>query len=198
MTTNKILSLFILFLSAFVLPTQAQTTDTDSTSKSTPKERFNSFWGSTKKGFKKTGQVIGDFLGVESSKDSDLVEIDGVKYMPLYTTNIFKDDGSEMLNASSADALSRYPQAMVVSVAIPQEEWLETAVTKKKKVAYYQRQAYCYVLLKDADDGYINVRYTYIMQRQAGQSWEKTADYWPMMERADIIPNAHYNLLKDK
>ncbi len=195
--TNKIFSIFILLLSVFTLPIQAQTADADSTSKSTTKKRLNTFWGSTKKGFKKTGQAIGGFFGIEG-KDSDLVKIDGVEYMPLYTTNIFLGDGSEMLSTSSADALSRYPQATIVSVAIPQEAWLETTVTKKKKVTSYQRLAYCYVLLKDADEGYINVRYSYIMQRQAGQSWEKIAEYWPMMERADVIPNAHYSVLKDQ
>jgi hypothetical protein len=101
-----------------------------------------------------------------------------------------------MYKACRDDFAKRYDATTIVSVAIPQEDWLETAILEKKKVVMYKREALCYVLGKDGKDGYINARYSFIQYRKPGKKWLASASHWPKFERADAIPNVHYNRLK--
>ena len=159
------------------------------------KERLNSFLKDLEKGMQKTGESLSDLLGLDNKSDTTLVEIDGVKYMPVYTVDRFHADSVSMYKACREDFAKRYNAATIVSVAIPQEDWLETVVMENKKVAMYKRKAYCYVLGKDGKDGYINARYSFIQYRKPGKKWLASASHWPKFERADVIPNVHYNQL---
>ena len=160
-----------------------------------PKERLNTLLGDFKKGVKKTGESLSGLLGLDSGNDEGLVEIDGVKYMPLYTANRFAPDSVSMYNACRADFARRYEQATVVSVVIPQDDWAETVVTENKKVTMYKRTAYCYVLAKDGADGYIHARYSFRQLRKPGKQWLFPEGYWAKFERADAIPAMHYRKL---
>ncbi len=161
-----------------------------------PKERLNDLWSDIKKGAKKTGESLSNLLGLDDKSDSTLVEIDGVKYMPIYTKNLFVPDSAGMYRACKADFAKRYDNATVVSVVIPQRNWLETVVTENKKITMYKRTAYCYVLAKDGDDGYINARYSFRQIRKPGKKWVVPEEYWAKFDRADAIPNVHYSKLK--
>lgn len=162
----------------------------------TPKERLNTLLDDIKKGVKKTGESLNDLLGLENKADVEWVEIDGVKYMPVYTTDLFVPDSAGMYRACREDFAKRYENASVISVVIPQEDWKETVVTENKKVTMYKRTVYCYVLGKDGTDGYINARYAFRQLRMPGKKWRVPEGYWPKFEHADAIPNAHYRKLK--
>ena len=162
----------------------------------TPKERLNTLLKDLEKGMHKTGESRSDLLGLDNKSDTTLIEIDGVKYMPVYTVDRFHADSASMYKACREDFAKRYDVTTIVSVAIPQEDWLETAILEKKKVVMYKREALCYVLGKDGKDGYINARYSFIQYRKPGKKWLASASHWPKFERADAIPNVHYNRLK--
>ena len=173
-------------------PMQGQVSrDTDKT----PKERLNDFLDETGQGMKKAGETIAGFLGIESKTETDVVTVEGVKYMPLYTANLFQDGGNDLLERCKADFRGRYPQATIVSAAIPQKDWTSVAVKEYKKIVSYKRTLYCYVLAKDGVDGYINVRYAYRLNRLPGKEWPKVETCRPAFERADAIPNTHYEQL---
>lgn len=161
----------------------------------TPKERLNDFLGETEKGMRKAGKTISNFLGIESKSSADDIEIDGVKYMPLHTVNLFYADSTGMIARCKADFKRRYSAATVVAVAIPQETWTETVIKENKKITTYKRTAYCYVLAKDGTDGYINARYVFKELRKPGSPWVKPEESWPGFERADAIPNVHFKQL---
>lgn len=164
--------------------------------KQTPKERLNTLLRDIKRGIQKTGDSLNELLGYDSSRDKTLVEIDGVMYMPVYTTNRFTADSTGMYVACRADFMRRYSHANVISTVIPQETWDDTVIKDNKKVVMYKRSVWCYVLAKDGEDGYINARYAFKQLRKPGQKWLTPEGYWPKFERADAIPNAHYKKLK--
>lgn len=162
----------------------------------TPKERLNTLLRDIKRGIRKTGDSLNELLGGDGDSDKTLVEVDGVSYMPVYTTNRFTADSTGMYVACRADFARRYSRATVISTVIPQEAWDETVMKDNKKVVMYRRRAWCYVLAKDGEDGYINARYAFVQLRKPGQKWLAPEGYWPKFERADAIPNAHYKKLK--
>jgi hypothetical protein len=184
-----------LWLLAVTLPMNAQVyKETDKSVKT----RITELYGHARKGVQKAGKDISDFLGFESRKDSDLVEIDGVKYMPLYTRNLFYADSTGMLAECRKAFKARYPKARILSVAIPQKSWIETAVKDDDRIVAYKRLAYCFVLAADGSDGYINAKYSFKGMREPGQEWVMPKEYWPHFEKADAIPNIHYKELKEK
>lgn len=181
-----------LLLVALVAPAQAQVyKDIDTP----PKKRLNTLLKDLEKGVKKTSKSVADWLGIDTKADDTLVEIDGVKYMPIYTTNLFAGNATEMEDACKADFAERYANATIISVVIPQEGWTEATLKEKKHITMYTRTAYCYVLAKDGDDGYINARYSFKQLRKPGQKWVAPIENWPKLERADAIPNKHYEQL---
>ena len=184
-----------LWLLAVTLPMNAQVyKETDKSVKT----RITELYGHARNGVQKAGKDISDFLGFESRKDSDLVEIDGVKYMPLYTRNLFYADSTGMLAECRKAFKARYPKARILSVAIPQKSWIETAVKDDDRIVAYKRLAYCFVLAADGSDGYINAKYSFKGMREPGQEWVMPKEYWPHFEKADAIPNIHYKELKEK
>lgn len=164
--------------------------------KRTPKERLNTLFRDIKRGIRKTGDSLNELLGGDSDSDKTLVEVDGVSYMPVYTTNRFTADSTGMYVACRSDFMRRYSRATVISTVIPQETWDESVMKDNKKIVMYRRRAWCYVLAKDGEDGYINARYAFVQLRKPGQKWLAPEGYWPKFERADAIPNAHYKKLR--
>lgn len=156
------------------------------------------FWNKAKHGVKKTGRKVGDFLGVGNEQDLDLVEVDGVEYMPIYTENIFYADSTAMLLTCQRDLLSKYPSAKILHSVIPQSTWSESELHDGGKVVGYRRRAYCYVLATDGKDGYINARYLFMAEKEAGNDWKTVDGSWAKCERVDMIPESAYTELKKK
>ncbi|MDT3387177.1 MAG: hypothetical protein LIR46_05360 [Bacteroidota bacterium] len=187
--------LTVLMLLAMVAPLSAQVYKEVDKS---PKERLQDFLDETATGINKAGKTIGDFLGINAEGTGDEVKIDGVKYMRIYTSNLFYADSTDMLTLCRKDFAQRYPQAEIVSVVIPQRSWNQTALKEGSKITAYKRMALCYVLAKDGKDGYINARYSFRQLRNPGKRWTTPEGYWPRFDRADAIPNVHYEQLKLK
>ncbi|CCY02961.1 putative uncharacterized protein [Prevotella sp. CAG:924] len=155
-------------------------------------------WNKAKNGVKKTGRKVGGFLGVGNEQDMDLIDIDGVEYMPIYTKNLFYSDSTQMILTCQHDLLSKYPSAKILNAVIPQATWDESELHDSGKVVGYRRRAYCYVLATDGNDGYINARYLFMSEKKGGHDWTQVKDEWAKCERVDIIPASAYTQLKEK
>ncbi|KXB85232.1 hypothetical protein HMPREF3034_00413 [Prevotella sp. DNF00663] len=188
------------FLAALLLigmPVHAQNT----TQKENFGKKVSKFWKKTKTTMVNAGHELGDAIGFDDrvDKDADLKEIDGVKYMPIYTTDLFAkgnpSDDKTLIDLSTAAFKKKYPNATIVSAVVPQVEWLNTAVKEGGKITGYRKRAYCYVLAKDGTDGYINARFFFMSYRKAGEKYIESSS-WPKWERTDIVPVSAYEKLK--
>ena len=119
--------------------------------------------------------------------------------MPIYSVNLYKEDeGQELKQACEKAFKARYPQAVIVANAIPQEGWLTDAVKQNKVVVGYSETLYCYILAKDGTDGYINAKFVFQRYKKVGDSYAPVSGKWGSWERTDAIPNAVYKQLIDK
>lgn len=164
-------------------------------------KRLSKFWKKTKTTMVNAGHELGDAIGFDDrvDRDTDLKEIDGVKYMPIYSVDLFAknhpDDDKTLVDLSTAAFKKQYPGATIVSAVVPQVEWLNTAVKEGGKITGYRKRAYCYVLAKDGSDGYINARFFFMSYRKAGGKYIGSSS-WPKWERTDIVPVSAYEKLK--
>lgn len=173
---------------------QAQSVDNE---KNTLPKKVEKLWDKTKSGVKRTGRSVGEFLGFDVNGNEDLMNIDGVDYMPIYTHHLMDGDGSHFLAPCIADVRRRYPEAKVLHAVIPQKKWIETSIRKSGKITGYKRTLYCFILASDGSEGYINAKYSYTQERNAGQKWMSNSSLAPKMERTDVIPTAHYQKILD-
>ena len=183
------------------LPVNEQTNN--KAKKETLVKKVSTFWKKTKKQVTTAGKNIGDAIGVDDlakKNIEDLKDIDGVKYMPIYTTDIFANnnlsDDEELIKISKDEFVGKYPDAKIVHCVIPQKEWILTAVKEGSKITGYRRYAYSYLLAKDGTDGYINARFIFMEYRDAGENYVKSGS-WPKWDRTDIIPNNVYSKLAE-
>ncbi len=200
MKKNLIYLMFLAF-GITVLPANAQTNN--NAQKETLVKKVSTFWKKTKKQVSKTGKNIGDAIGVDElakKNNEDLKEIDGVKFMPIYTTDLFANnnlsDDEEQIKISKEEFARKYPDAKIIHCVVPQKDWIMTAIKEGSKITGYRRYAYCYLLAKDGTDGYINVRFLFMEYRDAGENYVKSAN-WPKWDRTDIIPNNVYSKLAE-
>ena len=198
MKKNLIYLMFLAF-GMTALPVNAQTNN--NAKKETLVKKVSTFWKKTKKQVTTAGKNIGDAIGVDDlakKNNEDLKDIDGVKYMPIYTTDIFANnnlsDDEELIKISKDEFVGKYPDAKIVHCVIPQKEWILTAVKEGSKITGYRRYAYSYLLAKDGTDGYINARFIFMEYRDAGENYVKSGS-WPKWDRTDIIPNNVYSKL---
>ena len=200
MKKNLIYLMFLAF-GMTALPVNAQTNN--NAKKETLVKKVSTFWKKTKKQVTTAGKNIGDAIGVDDlakKNNEDLKDIDGVKYMPIYTTDIFANnnlsDDEELIKISKDEFVGKYPDAKIVHCVIPQKEWILTAVKEGSKITGYRRYAYSYRLAKDGTDGYINARFIFMEYRDAGENYVKSGS-WPKWDRTDIIPNNVYSKLAE-
>lgn len=200
MKKNLIYLMFLAF-GMTALPVNAQTNN--NAKKETLVKKVSTFWKKTKKQVTTAGKNIGDAIGVDDlakKNNEDLKDIDGVKYMPIYTTDIFANnnlsDDEELIKISKDEFVGKYPDAKIVHCVIPQKEWILTAVKEGNKITGYRRYAYSYLLAKDGTDGYINARFIFMEYRDAGENYVKSS-CWPKWDRTDIIPNNVYSKLAE-
>ena len=88
---KQYLVLMAAFLPAMTLPVGAQ--NNKNNQQETLVGKVSKLWKDAKKQIDKTGKDIGEKIGFDelASKkhEADLIEVDGIKYMPVYTTDHF-------------------------------------------------------------------------------------------------------------
>jgi hypothetical protein len=189
----------LVMLMAVAMPLSAQTSNT--VKKQSLGSRISQLFKKTKKSVVRAGENISDAIGFDdlASGSDDLYKIKGNYYMPLYTVNLYKGEQSEEFRKQCRQKFSeKYPQAKVVSVALPQTEWLVNPVKKNDQITGYVETMYCYVLARDGGDGYINAKFTYQQYKDAGESYGQLANKWPQWTRTDIMTNEVYQKLLSK
>ena len=170
--------LMLAFL-AMGLPTIAQ--KSNKAKPETLVKKVQGIWKKAKKQVSETGKELGEKIGVDDLKkqrteDDGLIEVEGMRYMPVYHYDQFVNKNT------TAD------QEMV---KLAQEDWTSTIVCNGETVTGYRRRAYAYVVAKDGNDGYLNARFLFREDKQPGQDYVKSSA-WPLLERTDAIPNQVY------
>lgn len=151
------------------------------------------FWKKAKKGVNNTVEAISDEL---SSDTVGVKYIDGNRYMRVYDTNLYKEsDAKELQDLCRKQFAASYPQAKILSCVIPQQKWENIPVRRNGDIVSYKYRLYCYVLAKDGDDGYINVRYRFEKTKQIGHAVQKNSERWPEEVRVNALTNDVYERL---
>ena len=159
----------------------------------TVSEAVTGLWKKAKQGVKKSSRRV-----KEEWNGDGLVEVDGHKYMRVFTKDLFKDKEAAAFKEACKELFKeKYPSTNIISVAIPQEEWTESTSRSLGKVSKYLKTVYCYVLAKDGEDGYINARFSFQRVRKVGKTWYDDPDNWPLWERTDVLVPSVYRQLKD-
>lgn len=199
-TNMKRLSLVgIVMLMAVAMPLSAQTSNT--VKKQSLGSRISQLFKKTKKSVSKVGEDFSNAIGFDdlASGNKDLYKIKGTYYMPLYTVNLYKGEQSEEFRKQCRQKFSeKYPQAEVVSVVLPQTEWLVDPVKSNNQITGYVETMYCYVLARDGGDGYINAKFTYQQYKNAGEKYSQLANKWPQWTCTDVLTNEVYQKLLSK
>jgi len=186
-------------LSAFfiaVVPVQAQSTK--SSKNKSLSSKVSTIWNKAKENVSDATHKVKRGIGIKDDH-VDEIKIDGVYYMTIYTTNVYKSADAQTLKAACEELFkARYPQAVVLTEAIPQEDWLTEPLKKNGQVVGYVEAVYCYILAKDGGDGYINAKFMFQKYKDVGKTFGPVEKKWPSWERTDIIPNAVYGKLIEK
>src|SRR3712207_560240 len=118
----------------------------------------------------------------------DLITVDDIKYMPVYTKDLMtnREDAAKLKAAAKAEFSKKYPKVEVISTVVPQTDWNHFAITKKK-ITGYKRRAYVYILGRDGDDAFLHACYLFEAEREPGQEYVNAREY-PQLQRVDAIP----------
>ncbi|MBF1536363.1 MAG: Tat pathway signal sequence [Prevotella salivae] len=165
-------------------------------------KKVTTIWNNAKKQVKQTGKDIGEKIGFDDmaakEQDADLIEVDGMKYMPIYNFDLFMSghaaDDAELVRLSREAFTKRYPNAKILYAVVPQKDWLNTVLKNGDSVVGYRREAYCFIVAKDGSDGYLNARFLFSADRKVGGEYMKN-NSWPRWERTDVLPNQVYDKL---
>jgi len=194
---KQYLVLMAAFLPTVTLPVGAQ--NNKNNQQETLVGKVSKLWKDAKKQIDKTGKDIGEKIGFDelASKkhEADLIEVDGMKYMPIYNFDLFMSghaaDDAELVRLSREAFTKRYPNAKILYAVVPQKDWLNTVLKNGDSVVGYRREAYCFIVAKDGSDGYLNARFLFSAERVAGGEYVKS-NSWPRWERTDVIPSHVY------
>lgn len=148
-----------------------------------------------------TGGAISDFFGFDDRvvNKEDLIKIKGTYYMPLYSVNLYKGtDAAEFPVQCREMFARRFPLSTIISVAMPQTQWLKEEIVKSRMVVGYLQTMYCFIIARDGEDGYINARFSYKMYKEAGSHYVALEDNWPKWERTDFLSQSVYAKLLTK
>lgn len=133
---------------------------------------------------------VGNFLGLDDRtvNNDDLYRVKGQYYAPIYDVNLFGGKDSAQMRGTCRQLFeARYPQAEIMSVALPQVDWVEEPIVKNKQVVGYMQTMYCYILARDVQSGYINAKFSFKRYRDVGGEFELLPEYYPMWERTDYL-----------
>ena len=180
------------------IPVSAQNANT--TKKQSFIERASSLFKKNKKRINKQVKQMKDDIGLDGksyNQDKD-IKVNGEYYMPIYDVNLFKgSEAQEMRNLCEQVFRTRYPEAVLMSSALPQTDWIIDNVKKDGIIVGYRETMYCYVLGQDGGDGYINMKFTFQRYKDVGKSYTNVKGVWPMLSRINIIPKSAFGELKD-
>lgn len=179
-----------------VIPIEAQSTKLSKDKSLSSK--VSNIWNKAKDDVSDATHKVKRGIGIKDDH-VDEIKIDGVYYMTIYTTNVYKSADAQTLKAACEELFkARYPQVAVLTEAIPQEDWLTEPLKKNGEVVGYVESVYCYILAKDGGDGYINAKFMFQKYKEVGKTFAPVESKWPNWERTDIIPNAVYAKLIEK
>lgn len=146
----------------------------------------------------KISRKLGNLISGEKP-DEDLVKIKGSYYMRIYRESVYRGDDAEQYRSKCLGMFTnRYPMAKIVSVAIPQTDWLTEWVMKGKAIAGNAQVLYCFILAQDDQFGYINAKFIFKKYKQEGGEYMPLADSWPRWERMDYITPEIYVKLESR
>ena len=144
-----------------------------------------------------TEQILKLENGYDNTKD--LIRIKGYYYMPIYNINLYKGTEAKTFRQECVNLFAtKYPKAEILSVALPQTDWLHETVKKKRVIVGFVESMYCYIIAKDDNDGYINARFCYKRYKDVGDSYGPLVEYWPKWERSDYLTPQLYRTLLTK
>lgn len=161
-------------------------------------KKVSKFWKKTKKELEQAGHELGDAIGFNDRIDgkSDLLKVNGSYYMPLYSKDLYKGEDALTFRKTCTQLFrKKYPKVNILSVAIPQKEWVLETVEKDGELVGYQRTLHCFIIARDGDEGYINAKFTYQQYKNVGQEFQNVKDWWPKWERTDFMTNSVYEQL---
>ena len=116
--------------------------------------------------------------------------------MPLYSVNVYHGKEANNFQALCRKLfVNKYPNVKIMSVAIPQEEWLREPVEKEGSIIGYLQNMYCYIIGCDGNDGYINAKFLFQQYKEVGGIYQLLQDKAPKWERTDVLTNKVYNKL---
>lgn len=140
-----------------------------------------------------------EMLRLDNGHDDsgDLIRIKGYYYMPLYSLNLYNGEETKAFQEECMKLFTaKYPLTEVMSVSLPQLQWIHESVKKRKKVVGYLETMYCYIIAKDGADGYINARFSFRRYKDVGDSYGPLMENWPKWERVDFLtPELYHKLL---
>lgn len=175
------------------------TEQSDTTRKESLGDRFVRLGKKAVREMERTANNLGDAIGFEdrvNASTADSVKVDGAWYMPLYTVNLYTGSDLDVYRSACRKAFAEaYPGVEIVSVVVPQREWLSDTYKKNNKVTGYVQTLYCYVLGKDGSDGYVNARFMFQRTKDVGKTYQHAIGRWPLWENTDVIPRASYEKL---
>ena len=161
-------------------------------------KKVSKFWKKTKKELEQAGHELGDAIGFDDrlSGKSDLLKVNGSFYMPLYSKDLYKGEDALTFRKTSTQLFrKKYPKVNILSVVIPQKEWVLETVEKDGELVGYQRTLHCFINARDGDEGYVNAKFTYQQYKNVGQEFQNVKGWWPKWERTDFMTNSVYEQL---
>ncbi len=161
-------------------------------------KKVSKFLKKTKKELEQAGHELGDAIGFDDRIEgkSDLVKVNGSFYMPLYSKDLYKgEDALTYRKACTQLFRKKYPKVNILSVVIPQKEWVLETVEKGGELVGYQRTLHCFIIARDGDEGYVNAKFTNRQYKNVGQEFQNVTGWWPNWERTDFMTNSVYEQL---
>lgn len=166
------------------------------TGKGPVKERATNLWNKTQETVEKVAtKVQEDF----TSSNSGLHRIKGNYYMHVYDTNLYQgEEGNAFREMCRKEFKAKYPKVPIQSCVIPQTDWETTPIKEGDQVTGYASTLYCYVLGKDGNEGFINVKFVFEQHKEVGGEFSKSREKWPLWLRTDVVPNDIMEELRTK
>lgn len=161
-------------------------------------DRVNSAAKKAKDGVVTIGGKIYDTFKGDGS--SDLISIKGVKYMPLYSVNLYNGYEATAFRAECQRQFrERYPRAVITSAVCPQTDWVPSIVKNHGQVVGFMETMYCYVIASDCDGMYyLNAKFAYRRFKEIGADSRDVEEAWPEWVRTDVMPRQVYAKLLTK
>ena len=129
-----------------LLPAMASA-QTDSTATSPKKEKLSEKMSRLLKrartSMENAGHQLGDAIGFDDRIDSgsaDSILIEGTYYMPLYDTSLYRGSDAMIYTDESRKLFAeRYPEVEMLTVCLPQQEWITETVRMGNVVVGYRQ-----------------------------------------------------------